>query len=283
MQSTLTKLCGSSKITNQNWPSVGGLEGAEVLVELGLTGRQARVYLALLKVGEAKAKAIADLSLVNRQEIYRVLEGLQQIGLVQRNVCVPTTFLATPIVDTVEVLLAHKTAQLNAMRQKTKQLTKKLQNNTHTPATLVEKPCLGTVFEGDRGKKYQHATQTAQHSIDIVSSWKRFKQLTTLLEISLQNALQKGVTMHIITEKSPNQQLPDWVRNAQTLTKKDCLKLKTLTSPPTATITIFDQTTAAIAFHPNTNLPQGPDLWTTNPTLVALSQTYFDNIWTQTK
>jgi len=190
MQSTLTKLCGSSKITNQNWPSVGGLEGAEVLVELGLTGRQARVYLALLKVGEAKAKAIADLSLVNRQEIYRIIDDLQQLGLVQRKVTTPTTFTATPLADVVKGLLAQKTNELNLIRQKTKRLTKKHQ--PHLVVASVEKPCLGTVFEGDRGKKYRQAIQAARQSVDAVVSWHRFKQLTTLFETQLQSALSQA-------------------------------------------------------------------------------------------
>jgi sugar-specific transcriptional regulator TrmB len=64
-------------------------------VGLGLTGRQARVYLAMVKPGGGKAKVIADFLLVNRQEIYRLIDSLQLMGLVQRNVTVPTTFTAT--------------------------------------------------------------------------------------------------------------------------------------------------------------------------------------------
>jgi hypothetical protein len=44
----------------------------------------------------------------------------------------------------------------------------------------------------------------------------------------------------------------------------------------------FDQTKAAITFTPNANLSKGPDLWTTNPTLTALCQNYFDTVWKQT-
>jgi sugar-specific transcriptional regulator TrmB len=261
-----------------------GLEEVGVLTGLGLTGRQARVYLALLKTGGGKAKAIADLSLVNRQEIYRIIDSLQQAGLVQRNVTAPTTFTATPITEGVKLLLQQKTSELNVMGQQAKQLTKKLSQATcyPYPTPPATKPCLGTVFEGDRGKKYRCAIEHAQHTIEAVTNWKRFKQLTTLFETALQNKLQNGAAVHIITEKPPNQPLPKWINQTQNK-KPNALQLKTSPNAPDAAITIFDYTQAAIAFNPNTHLTKGPDLWTSNPTLIALSRAYFDRAWTQTE
>ena len=60
-----------------------GLGGVEVLVGLGLSGRQARVYLALLKKGDARAQPLARLARVPRQEVYGLLLELQQLGLVR--------------------------------------------------------------------------------------------------------------------------------------------------------------------------------------------------------
>ena len=284
MQPTLTKQV-SPQVHNHCGLGLSavGLEDVGVLVGLGLTGRQARVYLALLKTDGAKAKAIADLSKVNRQEVYRLIDSLQQLGLVQRNVTVPTSFAATPIADGVKLLLQQKTNELSVMCQKAKQLTKKLSQTTNNlyPAEPAAKPCLGTVFEGDRGKKYCQAIKEAQHAIEAVTSWRRFKQLITLFETQLQNALKKGITIRIVTEKPLNQHLPKWINTA--LSKNPNLKLKTIQKPPAAAITIFDHTQAAIAFNPNTSLTKGPDLWTNNPTLTALSQAYFNITWTQTK
>ncbi|MCW4018978.1 MAG: hypothetical protein NWF00_09925 [Candidatus Bathyarchaeota archaeon] len=283
MQSKLVRLLGSSGAFGHcgSGVSAGGLEDVEVLVGLGLTGRQARVYLALLRTGVAKAKAIAALSLVNRQEIYRIIDSLQKIGLVQRNVTAPTTFTATPIAEGTKLLLAQKTSELSIMCQKATQLTKKLSQATCNPYSVAsdQKPCLGTVSEGDRGKKYRQAIENTKHTLEAVTSWKRFKQTTTLFETQLQNALQNGATIHIATQKTPNQPLPKWI--TQTQNKKPTrLQLKTLPNPATAAITIFDHTHAAITFNPDTPLTKGPDLWTNNPTLIALSRAYFTNIWT---
>jgi len=260
-----------------------GTEELELLEKLGLTNRQARVYLALLKTNNRKAKTIADISQINRQEIYRLLDDLQQIGLIQKHLSIPTTYDATPITDTIKILLTQKTNELTTIKQKTKQITKKLQNYTPTPNQYTEHTCIGTIFEGDKGKKYHQAINTAYQTIDIITNWKRFKQLTTLFESQLQKALKNNLTLRILTEKPQNQPLPNWIINNQQTTKKHHqIQLKILPTTSPVIITIFDQKTATIPFHQNINLTKGPHLWTTNPMLIALSQTYFNNIWTTT-
>src|SRR5690554_3980552 len=131
MQTRLTKLQAPAQKLNRKTITSSTavmLEEVEVLMSLGLTGRQARVYLSLLKIGNGKAKTIADISLVNRQEIYRILDDLQQMGLIRKNITTPTTFTATPLSDIAKVLLTQKTVELSSVRQKTKQLIKKLDN-----------------------------------------------------------------------------------------------------------------------------------------------------------
>lgn len=282
MQPTLTKQV-SPQVHNHCGLGVSGVgvEDVGVLVGLGLTGRQARVYLALLKTGDATAKVIAHVSLVNRQDIHRVINSLQQAGLIQRKVTHPTTFQATPIADVLGVMLQQKTNQLTAIREKTRRLTEKYgQTNSIQTAELSENPCLGIISEGDHGKKHRQAIENAQHAVDAVITWKQFRQATTLFEAQLKGALKKHAAIRVITEKPPNQSLPNWVKLA--LTKKPCnLKLKTLTDPPTATLTIFDSTQAAIALNNTASFTRGPHLWTNNPTILALSQAYFNVTWTQ--
>jgi sugar-specific transcriptional regulator TrmB len=217
-QPTLTKLHDSS--INRKMVFTIGIEEVNDLMALGLAGRQARVYLALLKTGNAaKAKAIADLSLVNRQEIYRIIDSLQQIGLVKRNLTAPTTFTATPITEATKLLLQQKTSELSVMCQKAKQLTKKLKqvNFCLNPAVSSAKPCLGTVSEGDRGKKYRQAIENTKHTIEAVTNWKRFKQTTTRFETQLQNHSKTRNHPHS-NRKTPNQPLPKWIN--QTRNKK---------------------------------------------------------------
>ena len=256
-----------------------GLEEVGVLVGLGLTGRQARVYLALIKAGDARARAVAGLALINRQEVYLLLDSLQQLGLAQQNVTVPITYSATPLAEGIRLLLEQKTSELSLISQKAKRLTGKLSQPKYACSMVMVKPCFGVVFEANRGKKYLNAIQETQHTIEAVTSWTRFKKTCFLFETQLKNALKKDVTIHIVTEKPSNHRLPKWVNAA--LSKYSNFELKIQPNPPAAAVTLFDHAQAAIAFNPNTSLTKGPDLWTTKPALTAPCQAYFNTAWKQ--
>jgi sugar-specific transcriptional regulator TrmB len=256
-----------------------GVEDVAILIALGLTGRQARVYLALLKTGDAKAKAIADLSLVNRQDIYLILDSLQQSGLIQRKLTSPTTFTATPLDEALKTLLQQKTNELYSIRKKTSRLTHKFSQLTLQAADPQEKPCLGVVFEGDKGKKLGQAIENARKNIDAVTTWKRFKQASVLFETQLESALKRGVTVRVVTEKPPNKVPPNWITTLVPH-KADNFKLNLLPAPPTALVTIFDGAQTILAFDNTADIKRGPHLWSGNPVTVTLCKAYFYTLWT---
>ena len=254
--------------------------GVEVLVGLGLSGRQARVYLAVLKAGGAKAKVVAEVAQVERQEVYNLIEDLKLAGLVEQNLTVPTSYTAIPIAEAVKLLLEQKTDQLITLTQNAKQLAEKL-NHPQNPTPTTAQPCFGTIYDGYRGKKYLKAIQETRLSIDMVTGWLRFKQQSFRFENLFRAALKNGITLRFVIEKPANHQLPKWVKATQE--KYSNLEIKTQANPLAASISIFDQNKAAIAFTADASLSKGPDLWTTNPALTALCQAYFDKVWIQAK
>jgi predicted transcriptional regulator len=60
-------------------------EAQRSLVELGLSEKEANVYLALLEIGRASVKQIAKKSVVNRTTAYEILEALSTRGVVSRS------------------------------------------------------------------------------------------------------------------------------------------------------------------------------------------------------
>jgi sugar-specific transcriptional regulator TrmB len=64
----------------------------DVLSELGLTKNQIKIYLSLLKLGTpTKAIRIFQVSGVPRQDVYRVLLELQQLGIVEKIISRPSS------------------------------------------------------------------------------------------------------------------------------------------------------------------------------------------------
>jgi sugar-specific transcriptional regulator TrmB len=83
-------------------------ESVQSLSRLGLSTSQVKVYLALLELEKATAKTIAKHSKVARQEAYRVLAELQEKGLVEKIIEIPTKFKPIPIEDCIYLLIERK-------------------------------------------------------------------------------------------------------------------------------------------------------------------------------
>jgi sugar-specific transcriptional regulator TrmB len=257
-------------------PSQVVFEGVEVLVGLGLTARQARVYLALLRLGDATAKALTFFVSIERQEVYRLLGELERLGLVKRCLSVPTRFSAVSPAVGVELLIERKLDDLNRITGQAISLSKKLKEITPpNPAQPVLS--FGMVMEAERGKRYLSALEAAQHRVQAVLGWMQFKQLCFLFEDALLDAIKRGAAVEVLTEQPRKHCLPPWIKAA--LVKYPNFKLKTVEEPLSAAMTVFDGAQAVVAFTSCSRLTKGPDLWTEHPALVAACQAYFWEKW----
>ena len=87
-------------------------EGREILTHLGLTTNQAKVYLALVQLGQASsAKSISKVSNVSREQVYTILPKLQRIGFVKKILSTPTRYEAVPVEDVFSILFDERTQE----------------------------------------------------------------------------------------------------------------------------------------------------------------------------
>jgi sugar-specific transcriptional regulator TrmB len=92
--------------------------GTTTLKELGLTFSQARVYLATAKLGKSKAKDLWRESGVGRQEIYRILDELLKMGLIEKEISTPTQFRAIPVSKGALLLFKQKQKEILDLKAK---------------------------------------------------------------------------------------------------------------------------------------------------------------------
>jgi len=65
---------------------MNGSREVQTLIDLGLTDLQARVYLSLYQKGPSEALTISKVTKVARSDVYRTMEGLQRIGLIEKEI-----------------------------------------------------------------------------------------------------------------------------------------------------------------------------------------------------
>ena len=83
-------------------------ENTDLLLGLGLSLNQARVYLAILKLEKTTVGQVAKFSKVRREDVYRLLPSLEKMGLIERLIGKPTEVRATPISDALSLLVTEE-------------------------------------------------------------------------------------------------------------------------------------------------------------------------------
>lgn len=99
-------------------------------MELGLTLLESKVYLALVRLEDAPIKKIAMVTNITKQDIYRVIPGLQRKGIVEKRVTTPTTYKATPIEEATAILLHNKNQEYFDLQRKTAELVTNLKDKS---------------------------------------------------------------------------------------------------------------------------------------------------------
>ncbi len=87
-------------------------ENTDLLLGLGLSLNQARVYLAILKLEKTTVGQVAKFSKVRREDVYRILPSLEKMGLIERLMGKPAEVRATPISDALSFLVAEEKRQI---------------------------------------------------------------------------------------------------------------------------------------------------------------------------
>lgn len=256
-------------------------EGTELLRDFGLTSNQARVYFAVLQLGVARVGAIARVSKIRREDIYRTLPKLEKMGLVERVLGTPTRTKALPVDDALAVLV--KRQQEDADRKLAEIIEKKNEFLAKFKTSgRIGNEDLDTQFSliSDKNAilaKMAVSIRNAQNEIDIISSRSKITQLLFLYSDFIKKAVKKGAKIRIITE------LPEIEGNILRILEEQIspgksFSLRYLERVSSHHMTV-DNKEALMATITESLLTECPSLWTNSLPLVELLQRNFEELW----
>ena len=248
-------------------------ETIEILMNLGLTCLQAKTYLVLTTLEKAEIKKISEISNVARQDIYRIMPALEKLGLVERVIATPTLYKATPLKEGSFMLFQKRAKEHTALQEKIKLLVNNDDKKRNINA-IVHEATSQFMVTSERKlflKKMGEAISEAQLSVNTVIESDRFKTMLFCHYQHLKRAIGRGVKIRIITERSEAKS----TRNEQAIKKNPLFELKYSSTHVPVTMTIFDS--KEVDIHVSDMVV--PILWTNNPHVVKLAETYFECIW----
>lgn len=251
----------------------------QVLINLGLTPTQARVYLALVGSEPLKVSAISKISKIARPDVYPTLVKLNEQGLVEKIIESPLKYRAIPMNETLAYLLETRTRQYEKLKLETQillckaKIKKANKNNQTEDHQFIFVPKGTPVIE-----RIKTAIKEAQLSIDLILSWKSFSRgISDVFAEGMEIAWSKKVRSRFIVGSPPKnktaKQLIHFCR------KNPSCQIRFIHKYPQIILGVYDEKEAFIIANPETDLPGSPALWSNNPSIIALSEAYFKESW----
>jgi HTH-type transcriptional regulator, sugar sensing transcriptional regulator len=255
----------------------------QVLVDLGLTLKQARVYLALARFGISRTLELSKTSNVARPDLYDALEKLQNIGLVEKIIKKPVEYRAAPLSEGLFLLLKTKEDQFEKIRAETEILREtvrldeaKNKNQTEN-SQFVLIPAGRAVLD-----KIAASIENAQCTIELVVSWKRFSRgITSSFAESIEKAWAKNVKIRFIVEKpqkgETSMQLVEFFK------AKPSSQIRFIQAHPNTIFGIYDKKHVYVIVATRSDLQNSPALWSNNDALISLASDLFETLWLTSK
>jgi len=251
----------------------------QVLINLGLTLKQARVYLALAESGPLRVIEISRKSKVARPDVYLALEKLQQLGLSEKIIKNPPGYTAVPLKEGLSLLLETKANQYEKLRADTETLRSIIETKKPKDAIETEDSLFVLIPEGksviDRIAK---AIGKAQLTMDLVLSWKRFSRgMSDTFAEEIENAWARNVKTRFIIERPLSGAAAEQLIR-YCLEKPSC-QLRFMRGHAKAVFGVFDMKEVIIITVSETDLQDSPALWSSNDAMISLALDYFEMLW----
>jgi HTH-type transcriptional regulator, sugar sensing transcriptional regulator len=251
-------------------------EDTRTLIDLGLTGAQVRIYLALLRTGTSSIREVAKNSGVARPDTYRAIAGLQELGLVEKLLTTPTKFKPLPSEDAIGILMLRRTRESIELNERANRLIKNLEEKKNNAPPLEESQFI-LVPKGETLElKAQKMIENAQETISIVAPRKRTRPFVANNLDMIKNALKRKVDIRTITEKYTENKSTEFLE----LQKFRLFEIEYAITEPRVLFILVDNKEILLMTSAKLEYSESPAVWSNNPGLIELAQGYFELTWT---
>ncbi len=158
-------------------------------------------------------------------------------------------------------------------------MSEKLELIYKPPSLKFENVEFDLVSNDEFAKKIEHAFENARERIQVITNMKRIYTTASLFGNELSKSLKRGIEWKLIIENQNDCRLPKWIMRAL-IAKKPLLELKIVPDCYSLCVSIYDNKKVSLCVNSSLAL-QDAHLWSTNIAMIALSQAYFEMMWTK--
>jgi len=251
----------------------------DLLMGLGLTPNQAKVYQTILKSGNSTVVQIAKSSSVRREDVYKVLPALEKMGLAEKLLGKPVIVRATPVAGALASLILDEKIKsderIASMKTKFQLLSKA---KWVEPLVVGEEESLYALIPEGKAiiAKFSNLLSNIKSGVFWIATAEEILHMTALLSTEIKGAIHKGAKFRqIIEDFRPNESQMKQVQHA--LDKKSASTR--FNRQPLNNFAVFDGKEAIISTNKKNVSEYTSALWTTDANLIGVLGVYFELEW----
>jgi len=259
------------------------LEKIDLLMGLGLSPNQAKVYQTILQVGNATVFQIAKSSSVRREDVYKVLPALEKMGLAEKLLGKPIIIRATPVAGALTSLILDEKVKsderITSMKTKFQELSKA---KWVQPIAVGEDESLYALIPEGKAVIAKLTSLIASSKINVfcIDTQKEISHVTSLLFTEFKRAIDNRVDVKVIIEDFN----PDESQKKQV---QQSINIKSISirfhNSPLNRFSVFDIKEAMISTNRKSTSENTSALWTTDANLIGVLRGYFETAWSESE
>jgi sugar-specific transcriptional regulator TrmB len=252
-------------------------ENTDLLLGLGLTLNQAKVYLAILKLEKTTVGQVAKFSKVRREDVYRLLPALEKMGLVERLLGKPTEVRATRITDALSFLVAEEKGKSDERLVGMRGIVQKLSLKDWKQELPKEESIYILIAEKKAIlAKTSDLIRNSRKEVALISDKARIMPILAQFSDEYKQAINEGAMIRLIFEgEQPDSLLKEKVKK---FIDASSVHIKFHHDPLNHFI-MSDDKEALITTSKESGLGESPSLWTNNSNLIGVLRTSFESDW----
>lgn len=252
----------------------------QTLIQLGLTILESRIYVALSKYQSLTTKELSKLTKTSQPDVYRILDKLQNKGLVEKIIEKPARFKAIPLEKGISFLMQRKKNEYDNLLTKADSLIRTVREKSYNnkPVGTLKSQFIMIPQREIIVSKIREAIDRAEKSVDICLSWKRLLNgFTNVFIKNSERAWNRGVHFRIVVESPRGKAEKE--KAIQFCKKSPACSIRFLPERPKTVTGIYDEKEVFVIVDPTEGLFDSPALWSNNQSLITAIQEYFDLLW----
>lgn len=249
-------------------------EEIEVLMSLGLTKSQAKVYSVLVGSDILPVKYIFKKANLAREQVYQILLKLFELGIVEKIIDHPNKYRAIPYEDCLAILMEEKKKKTIELEKKVAQICNNFEKNISQSLPCFDPQFILIPQKKKLEKTYLNFISNCK-KLDIITVWTRASKVFFEYYDLIQASLENGSTFRFIigNDLEKNKTLVEKLKQYPNFQIKDInLPIKTI-------FALKDNSELLITCNLSEDINQNTALYSINSSLVDLAKCYFEELW----